>query len=41
MGILSLRYSGINDDPAVGPEPIEADHVVHDHVHLPSLLGLA
>jgi hypothetical protein len=39
MGILALRYSGVNDDdPAHGDE---ADFVVEDHALLPALLGVA
>jgi len=39
MGILALRYSGVNDDdPAHGPE---ADHVVADHAELAAVLGVA
>jgi putative hydrolase of the HAD superfamily len=38
MGILALRYRGVNDDdPAHGEE---ADVVVDDHAQLPSILGL-
>ncbi len=39
MGMLALRYAGVNDDdPAHGPE---ADVVVTDHAELPGVLGLA
>lgn len=38
MGILALRYRGMNDDdPANGPE---ADVVVADHADLPGLIGV-
>lgn len=38
MGILSLRYRGVNDDdPANGPE---ADVVIDDHTDLVAALGL-
>ncbi len=38
MGITAIRYAGITDDPPEGPEPFEADHVIHDHAHLADLL---
>jgi putative hydrolase of the HAD superfamily len=39
MGILALRYSGVNDDDPVHGD--EGDFVVEDHAHLPALLGVA
>jgi putative hydrolase of the HAD superfamily len=39
MGILALRYSGVNDDDRSHGD--EGDVVVEDHAHLPALLGVA
>ena len=41
LGITSVRYTGVFDDPVADEEPeLEADHVVADHALLPELLGL-
>ncbi len=38
MGMTAVRYAGVTDDPADGPEPVEADHVIIDHADLPAVL---
>jgi putative hydrolase of the HAD superfamily len=40
MGMTSVRYRGVNDDPA-GPDTVEADHVIGDHADLLEVLGLS
>ncbi len=42
MGMTSVRYTGVFDDPGgEGDPPVEADHVVADHADLPAVLGLS
>ncbi|MGH9184746.1 MAG: HAD family hydrolase [Acidimicrobiales bacterium] len=40
MGMVSVRYTGVFDDPGEAGLP-EATHVVSDHAELPAVLGLA
>lgn len=41
VGMLSVRYTGVSDDPVLDDAPgIEADLVVGDHADLPAALGL-
>lgn len=37
MGITSIRYTGVFDDPPADGLP-EADHVISDHLRVPSIL---
>lgn len=42
MGMITIRYAGVNDDPPADDGPnIEGDHVVTDHAVIPQVLGLA
>ncbi len=41
MGITSVRYAGVFDDPPDERGEVEADHVVDDHALVPGLFGLA
>jgi putative hydrolase of the HAD superfamily len=42
MGMTSVRYTGVFDDPGAEGDPsIEADHVVVDHADLAGVLGLS
>lgn len=43
MGMLSIRYCGVHDDPGspeAGTEGVEGDHVIADHRELPAILGV-
>lgn len=41
MGMVTIRYRGVNDDPPADDGPIiEGDHVVDDHGDIPDLLGI-
>lgn len=41
MGMTSVRYTGVQNDPVMPDAPvIEADHVIDDHTDLPGVLGI-
>lgn len=41
MGMTAVRYTGVQDDPAMPDAPvIEADHVIGHHTDLPGVLGI-